>query len=139
MTPAASPATDGPHGPPVGDDEELYRCIAHPNWWNEQEQRITSAAFKFPCFSVDVVSIAGSPMATLSRFWAGTGLVVFFGGVARELGCDVRLELDPMCPENLAHAHVYMPAEKRKTISLKLVEASTVVRRPSFGQASSAS
>ena len=77
MTPAGSPASDGPHGPPVGDDEELYRCIAYPNWWNDQEQRITSAAFKFPCFLVDVASLAGSPDATLSRFRAGTGLVVF--------------------------------------------------------------
>ncbi len=30
MTPPVSPTTDGPHGPPVGVDEELYRCIAHP-------------------------------------------------------------------------------------------------------------
>ena len=74
MTPAGSPTSDGPHGPPVGDEEELYRCIAYPNWWNDQEQRITSAAFKFPCFSVDVASLAGSPDATLSRFRVGNGL-----------------------------------------------------------------
>jgi hypothetical protein len=104
MTPIGSPTSDGPHGPPVGDEEELYRCIAYPNWWNEPEQRITSAAFKFPCFSVDVASLAGSPEATLSRFWAGSGLVVFSCRVARELGCDVRLEPDPTSPDNQAHA-----------------------------------
>lgn len=132
MTPDEEAATEGPHGPPVGDEEELYRCVAYPNWWNEEEQRITSAAFKFPCFSVDVASLAGSPEATLSRFRAGTGLVVFSCRMAREFGCDVRLEPDTNWPENLAHAHVYMPTAKRKTVARKLVEACTVVREPSF-------
>ena len=109
MTPTESPPTDGPPGPPVADDEALYRCIAYANWWNDEEQRITSAAFKFPCFSVDVASLAGSPEATLSRFRPGTGLVVFSCLTAKQLGCDVRLESDPLCPENAAHAHVYMP------------------------------
>src|SRR3954467_12793715 len=108
MSPAVSPTTGGPHGPPVGDDEELYRCIAHPHWWDEQEQRITSAAFKFPCFSVDVASLAGSPETTLARFRPGTGLVVLSCRTAKQLGCDVRLEPDPNAPENPAHAHVYM-------------------------------
>jgi hypothetical protein len=99
MTPAGSAPSNGPHGIPVRDEEDLFRCIAYPNWWNEEEHRITSAAFKFPCFSVDVASLAGSPEATLSRFLAGTGLVTFPCRVARELGCDVRLEPDPACPE----------------------------------------
>jgi hypothetical protein len=46
MTPAESPTTAGPHGPEVGDDEELYRCIAYPNWWNEQEQKRKTIARK---------------------------------------------------------------------------------------------
>jgi hypothetical protein len=137
MTPADEAAIDRPHGPPVGDEEVLYRCIAYPNWWNEEEQRITSAAFKFPCFSVDVASLAGSPDATLSRFRAGTGLVAFTCREARELGCDVRLELDPAQPGNQAHAHVYVPTEKRKTIARKLVEACRVVHMPDFTDASS--
>jgi hypothetical protein len=139
MSPAESPATGGPHGPPVGDDEELDRCIAHPHWWDDPEQRITSAAFTFPCFSVDLASLAGSPEATLARFRPGTGLVVFPCRTAKELGCDVRLEPDPNHPENPAHAHVYVPAERRKAVARKLVEASTVVRVPSFGPASSSS
>jgi hypothetical protein len=130
MTQAEESAIDRPYGPPVSDDEVLYRCIAHPSWWNEEEQRITSAAFKFPCFSVDIASLAGSADATLSRFRPGTGLVAFTCGVARELGCDIRLELDPILPGNKAHAHVYMPAERRKAVARKLVEASRVVRLP---------
>jgi hypothetical protein len=136
MTPDGPTTGVGPHGPQVGDENDLYRCIAYPHWWNEREQRITSAAFKFPCFSVDVAALAGSHEATLSRFLPGTGLVVFACRAARELGCDVRLEPDPTCPENQAHAHVYLPAEKRKTVARKLVEASTVLRPPSFGHAS---
>jgi hypothetical protein len=54
MTSAEPPTTDGPHGRPVADDEAHYRCIMHPNWWVEGEQRISSIAFKFPRFSVDV-------------------------------------------------------------------------------------
>ena len=135
MTPDGSPTVEGPHGPKVDDEEGLYRCIAYPNWWNDGEQRITSAAFKFPCFSVDVASLAGSPDATLSRFRPGTGLVVFSCLAASQLGCDVRLEPDPMCPENRAHAHVYLPPEKRKTVARKLAGACSVVRRPSFGDA----
>ena len=67
MTQAESPPAAGPHGPPVSDEEALYRCIAYPNWWND-EQRITSAAFKFPSFSVDVASLAESPRPTPFAF-----------------------------------------------------------------------
>jgi hypothetical protein len=136
---AESPATGDPQGPPVGDDEELYRCIAQPHWWDAQERRITSAAFKFPCFSVDVASLVGSPDATLARFRPGTGLVAFSCRAAKELGCEIRLEVDPNCPGNSAHAHVYMPVEKRKAIARKLVDACAVIREPSFGEAGSPS
>ncbi len=136
MSSAESPPADGPHGPLVGDAEELYRCIMYPEWWVEEEGRISSFAFKFPYFSVDVASLAGSPDATLSRFRPGTGLVSFPCRVAKELGCDVRLEPDPRYPDNRAHAHVYMATERRKTIARKLMEACTVLRKPSFGSAS---
>src|SRR4051794_30170427 len=137
MSSDESSTPDGPHGPPVADDEELYRCIMYPNWWVEEEQRISSAAFKFPRFSVDIASIAGSPEVTLSRFLPGTGMVVLACRVAKELGCDVRYELDEQYPDNKAHAHVYIPTEKRKTIARKLVDASRVIRKPTFGSASS--
>src|SRR4051812_47318744 len=102
MSSIGSSSADGPTGPPVADDEELYRCIMYPNWWIEEEERISSLAFKFPRFSVDVVSLAGSPEATLARFLPGTGLVVFACGVAKQLGCDVRLEPDEQYPDNQA-------------------------------------
>jgi hypothetical protein len=134
MTPSESPTADGPYGAPVGDDEELYRCITDPRWWVEEEDRPSSFAFKYPCFSVDVASISGSPEATLVRFRPGTGLVVFPCRVAKQLGCDVHLEADDRYPDNRAHAHVYMPkaSARRKTAARKLVDASRVLRRPSF-------
>ena len=98
-----------PHGPPVGDREELYRCITHPSWWIEEEGRISSAAFKYPIFSIDVASITGSPENTLRQFHLGTGLASFLCCDARDFGCDVRLEIDEHHPENQAHAHVYTP------------------------------
>ncbi len=134
MSLSESPTPKGPSGPPVGDNEELYRCITVARWWVEEEDRPSSLAFKFPCFSVDVAAISGSPEATLARFRAGTGLVVFSCQVAKQLGCDVRLEADERYPDNKAHAHVYMPVAsgKRKTAARKLVDASRVLRRPSF-------
>lgn len=134
MTPSESPTADGPYGAPVGDDEELYRCITDPRWWVEEEDRPSSFAFKDPCFSVDVASIAASPEATLARFLPGTGLVVFPCRAAKQLGCDVRLEADERYPDNKAHAHVYMPVAsgKRKIAARKLVDASRVLRRPTF-------
>jgi hypothetical protein len=83
MTTATPPTDDDLRGPEVGDDEQLYRCIAYTNWWNEEEQRITSAAFKVPCFSVDVASLAGWPESTLSRFLSVTGLVIIVCCAAR--------------------------------------------------------
>ncbi len=107
MSSAESPTVDGPNGPLVGDAEQLYRCIMYPAWWVEEEGRISSFAFKFPYFSVDVASLAGSSDATLSRFRPGTGLVSFPCRVAKELGCDVRLEPDPRYPDNRARSRLH--------------------------------
>ena len=54
-----------PH-PEVEANEDLYRCLMYQGWYNEAEDRVSSAAFAFPKFSVYVASIAGSPEATLS-------------------------------------------------------------------------
>ena len=118
----------------VSDEEDLYRCI-NPEWWNNEEHRISSAAFSFPYFSVDVASLAGSPQATLSRFRSGSGLAAFVCRSARQLGCDVRLERDEQYPENIAQAHVYMPItnSKRKTAARKLVEACRIRVTPNLG------
>jgi hypothetical protein len=95
MSDAESPAQEGPQGAPVAEHEDLYRCLMYQDWWNAEENRVSSAAFSFPRFSVDVASLAGSPENTLSRFLPGTGLVSFNCGRSRELGCDARLEVDP--------------------------------------------
>jgi hypothetical protein len=133
MSEAENLATGGSAGLPVGDAEDLYRCII-PLWWVVEEDRVSSAAFKFPIFSVDVASIAGSPQATLSRFSGESGIAAFACGEARMSGGDVRLELDPDYPENKAHAHVHMPQSsgKRKTAARKLVEACRVLIKPNI-------
>lgn len=128
-----SPTTGSAPGSPVGDDEELYRAIMYPSWWDEDEQRISSAAFKKdPVFSVDIASIAGSTETTLGRFGPGTGLASFLCRTARELGCDVRKEPDPKYPENDAHAHVYLPHDKNERVKVarKLVRACKTLRIP---------
>jgi hypothetical protein len=68
MSSGESPSLDPPAGSPVDDGEELYRVIG-PEWWLLAEDRVSSAAFSFPLFSVDIASIAGSPQATMSGWW----------------------------------------------------------------------
>ncbi len=124
-----------PQGPSVGESEELYRCITHPSWWIEEEGRISSAAFKYPVFSVDVASISGSPENTLKRFHPGTGLARFLCRDAKALGCDVRQEIDEQHPQNQAHAHVYTPdGSARKKTAKRLAELCSrqILVKPSF-------
>ena len=111
-------------GPELAVDEDLYRCITTPTWWVDEENRPSSAAFRHPDFSTDIVSIAGTPDYTLSRFGPGCGLVLFNYGDAKLIGFLARKELDPQHPDNLAHANVYShPSNsKRKTMALKLVD-----------------
>lgn len=120
-------------GRAVDENEQLYRAIMHPSWWVPAERRISSAAFKRdPVFSVDVASISGSPEATLARFLPGTGLASFACRVAIRLGLAVRIEPDPLFPENDAHAHVYMPTERknRMKIAMQLAQACSIVKEP---------
>ncbi len=134
MNPGVS-SPPGPHGRPVDEAEELHRCITQRNWWVEEEKRVSSAAFSYPVFSVDVASLAKSPEMTLSRFLPGTGLVAFSCRLARELGYDPRHEVDPNYPGNLAHANVYAPiGHRRKSAAKKLAEACTknVLQIPRF-------
>ena len=118
MSTASSP------GQEVDTKEDLYRCLTTMDWWVAEEGTPSSAAFKQPEFSTDVVSLAGSPEYTLSRFPAGCGLILFNYGDAKGLGFAARLELDPEFPENKAHANVYNPnvPSKRKTMAQKLAQ-----------------
>jgi hypothetical protein len=123
-----------PTGPPVADCEELYRCLMYQKWWNADENRVSSAAFNFPRFSVDVASISGSEENTLAPFLPGTGLVVFNCGKAREQGCQTHLEPDEQRLDNKAHAHVYLPPSsgQRKRAVQHLIKICTVLRKPNL-------
>jgi len=131
MSEAGASVSEGPTGPPVGDDEDLYRCIS-PAWWVADERRVSSAAFSYPVFSVVVASLAKSPQATLSRFRPGSGIASFLCRAARQEGCEVHLEVDAEYPENQAHAHVYMPKpnSKRKTAARKLADVCRILIPP---------
>jgi hypothetical protein len=122
-------------GPEVDPKEDLYRCLTTPAWWVPEEKRPSSAAFRHPSFSADVVSMTDSPRSTLSRFAAGCGLVQFNYGNAKRLGFVARHEKDPEFPDNEAHANVYSSphANKRKAMAQKLAQDyCTVVVEPSF-------
>jgi hypothetical protein len=126
-------------GPEIDVKDDLYRCVTTNDWWVAEENRPSSAAFKQPDFSTDVVSLAGSPEYTLSRFPEGCGLVQFNYGDAKLIGFIARLERDPDHPDNHAHANVYNShgSSKRKTLAQKLVEKIVekggIIRAPSFG------
>jgi hypothetical protein len=122
-------------GPEVADHDDVYRGITTPSWWVAEEGRPSSAAFRHPRFSVDVVSLAGSPEHTLSHLPVGSGLVSFNCGAARQIGFVTRLERDAMHPDNSAHANVYSSpsSSKRKVMAQKLVGLCTLVREPAFG------
>jgi hypothetical protein len=133
MSEQVSPAQHD--GPPVADTEDLYRGITTNDWWVPEGNRPSSAAFRFPDFSSDVVSLAGSPEFTLAHLPAGSGIAQFNSGVARALGFDARLEADPEQPENHAHANVYclLESKQRKKAAQKLAQDHcTLTRKPSF-------
>jgi len=124
-----------PNGPVVADDETLFRCLTFYKWYNHAEKRVSSAAFSFPRFSVEIASISGSAAATLAPFLAGTGLASIHCGFAKSLGCDPRQEKDEIRPDNEAHAHVYMPAgDKRKSAAKKLAESCEIVVIPNLAE-----
>lgn len=127
-------------GPDVPPHEDLLRVMMHPHWWNEAEQRPSSALFAFAKFSAYIASLTtpDHPVRRLpeesGRFPAGSGVLSFQCGEARTLGYDARHE-----PENgdNSHAHVYceLNAKQRKKNFQKLLALATtrVVVKPTFG------
>ena len=125
--------TPAPPGPVVDDKEDLFRGITTVAWWVEEEGRPSSAAFKHPDFSVDVVSLAGSHIHTLGHLPPGSGVVQFNCGAARLIGFTTRLEPDPEQPGNHAHANVYNPEKpsQRKKMAQRLASTCcTTVHAP---------
>jgi hypothetical protein len=106
---------------PVAPQEDLYRAIS-PEWF--KERRVSSAAFNWPYFSVDVASLTTAER-TLSRFQVDSGLVSFNCGEATEIGFRAFHEIDPEYPHNDAHAHVYSDgrSNERKRRSRRLLES----------------
>ena len=118
---------------PVAPEEDLYRVIS-PEWF--QERRISSAAFDYPFFSVDVASLT-TPERTLSRgFRLGSGIASFNCGEATEVGFRALHEVDPDAPHNDAHAHVYSDGgrseRKRRTKRLLASAGLKMIREPSI-------
>lgn len=93
-------------GPLLADEETVYRALLYPSWFSEKDQRVSSAAFDDPVFSVDRASKC-TPHESAARFRNVNRVAEFQCGPARSIGFEVRDELDPDHPENLAHAHVY--------------------------------
>lgn len=129
----ADPPT-GYQGPQVDAAEDLFRGITTDDWWVAEEGRPSSAAFRHPDFSVDVVSLAGTSAFTLAHLPPGSGIVQFNCGAARENNFDARLEADPGNPENHAHANVYSlhSTSQRKKAAQRLAGLCTVVQEPNF-------
>ncbi|MEX0703742.1 MAG: hypothetical protein WD069_16715 [Planctomycetales bacterium] len=125
-----------PFGPPVPDEEDLYRAITHPSWWKAPEGRPSSAAFAYPKFSVDIASLttAERTLDRVRHIARNPGLVEFHCGAAREFGFDSRAEPDEKYPENEAHAHVYCSLGKsqRKRRAQALAQSCAVVAEPAF-------
>jgi hypothetical protein len=120
-------------GPVVADVEDVYRVINVRHWWVSSEHRISSAAFAWPCFSVNVVS--RSSIDACFRFVPDArGVVQFNVGAAREIGCPTHDEADPDYPENAGHAHVYTDEQNsaRKRKAQRLLSLVTVVVSPLY-------
>src|SRR3990172_380385 len=116
-----------PTGPPVADHEDAYRAILHDAQWHDEAKRPSSAALDDEVFSVDIASRT-TPQTTKSRFRSVLHIVQFGCGAARGIGFDTRDELDPIHPDNRAHANVYFldyhafPAKKRKAKARELAQ-----------------
>jgi len=121
-------------GPIVPEHEDMFRGITTLDWWVADESRPSSAAFRNPDFSVDIVSLAVSPDHTLAHLRTGSGIVQFNSGEAQGIGLIPRQEPDPDHPENHAHANVYNEgnSNQRKKRAQQLVKLCTVVISPSF-------
>ncbi len=130
----------GERGPEVDSQEDLYRAIHTPSWWIAgRAYPLSSAAFSWPCFSVNIASLMSFDEALrhlheVMKSPKG-GIVAFNCGDARKLGFNPRQEPDPVYPENKAHANVYSDGtdSHRKARAKKLARSfCRVVLEPSF-------
>jgi hypothetical protein len=126
-----------PFGPRLDVEEQLYRILNVPGWWNHVEGRVSTAAFSYRLFSVDIARLT-TPADSMSRVSGAFAIVSFRCGDAIELGFDPRHEADSQHPDNVAHAHVYMPTHvvpegRRKKVARRLADRCTPVVAPPPG------
>ncbi len=127
-------------GPQVEPDDDLYRAIHTPDWWevDADPPRPRSAAFRKRKFSVNIASEIGLDGAIehlINVLKSPDGAIVSFScGFARGLGFDARRELDEDFPKNKAHAHVYYHGNTGglKRSAKRLAHKCQTVREPSF-------
>jgi len=118
----------------VENHENALRALTHNDWWKEKEKRISSAAFRYPKFSVDIESLTTTQI-TLSHFHEGTGIAKFNVGKARHIHFDTIHEQDPLSPENKAHAHVYFRktnSQFKKKYARKLADMCSMLIPPTL-------
>jgi hypothetical protein len=130
----------GARGPEVAPAENLYRAIHDQRWWiADRAQPLSSAAFSWPVFSVNIATLMSLEEAVrhlreVLKSEKG-GIVAFNCGDAKGLGFDPRKEADQNYPQNKAHANVYSDGNdsKRKTRAKKLAASYChVMLEPSF-------
>jgi hypothetical protein len=122
---------DAPTGPKVDEVEALHRAL-YPYWWDQETQKVSSSAFSFDVFSVDIASRT-SLQATCDRFPNSTAIAEFNCGVAVHMGYDARLEPNPDDPEHVSHSNVYTGEQTKgvkKAMRRKLAEACRPIPRP---------
>ncbi|MBX9656384.1 hypothetical protein K2Y11_22440 [bacterium] len=114
--------------PAIDDTDDLIRYLTNPKWYVKEERRISSAAFSFERFSVDVDRLT-TWTDRVATFYPGTGAVSLECIVVRSNNADAILETDENDPSNAAHAHVYYQcgASARKRAAKRIAEDPRIV------------
>ena len=119
----------------VDSSQILYRALLKKSWMqmnSDGTMSVVDAAFVpkqlGEPISVDIATLT-TAADSLKKFKPETGLASFPCQVALNVDCRVVRELDPSQPDNLAHAHVYLPseAEPLDVATARLADASTIL------------
>jgi len=125
-------ASESSRGPEVPSEDNLLRAIVRPEWWNADEDRVSSGILSHRKFSAFIESRMppDHPLHALpngsGQFPDGAGVLKFNCGEARKHEFDARHE-----PEDGddAHANVYcdLNSNQRKKRIKKLLDATTTI------------
>lgn len=130
---------DNAKGPPIPDEEDLYRAITTSEWIHYEHGRIRISSFAFKVrspFSANRTSRitleqAIEHMRQVLNCPDG-GIARFNCGEARKASFDAREEPDPAYPQNTAHANVYYVGTCRKRDARRLAEQCVIEHEPRF-------